>query len=94
MHCRSFKSVVFLLLLLLLSHCKSRFIALWSTLLSCFGIRMLQSYRNIAKFLEVCGLDKFLTVWAFYSSTVCKLHAVIKATCECNTGVQLYIKLK
>ena len=71
-----------------LPNCYRGLNTLWSTLLSCFGIRTLQSYWNIAKFLEVCGLDKFLTVRAFYSSTVWKLHAVIKlrvsAILECS----------
>ena len=55
-------------------NCYRGFIDLWSTLLSCFGIRMLQSYWNIAKFLEVCGQGNFLTVRMFCSTTLCKLH--------------------
>ena len=42
-------------------NCYRGFNTLWSTLLSCFGIRMLQSYWNIAKFLEVFGQGNFLT---------------------------------
>ena len=40
-----------------------------------FGIRMLHSYRNIAKFLEVCGQGNVLTVHVqtFCSSTLREL---------------------
>ena len=51
-------------------------------------------YQNAAKLQNYCQvsrsmcLDKFLTVRAFYISTVCKLHAVIKlrvsAILECS----------
>ena len=51
-----------------------RFITLWSTLLSCFGIRMSQSYWNVAKFLEVCGLGKCFTFLTFGRGTLCKLQ--------------------
>ena len=51
-----------------------RFITLWSTLLSCFGIRMSQSYWNVAKFLEVCGLGKCFTFLTFGRGMLCKLQ--------------------
>ena len=52
-----------------------RFIAVWSTLLSCFGIsECCMLLKFIVQFLEVCGLSKFLTIRTFCSSTLCKPH--------------------
>ena len=42
-------------------------------LYSYFSIRML-NYCQVSTWYDVCGLGKFLTVWMFYSSTLCKLH--------------------
>ena len=73
-----------------LPNCYCRFVTLWSTMLSCFSIRMLQRYWNISKFLEVCGLGNLK--YNVQASFPAEPHAVFVSAYICSNFFECCVR--